>query len=362
MREEARAAGRPWRYDGRWRDRDPAEAPPGIAPVVRLKAPQAGETVVPDRVQGEVRFHNTELDDMVLLRGDGSPTYMLSVVVDDFDMGVTHVIRGVDHLNNAARQMQLIQALGWPVPAYAHIPLIHGADGAKLSKRHGALGVKAYRDLGYLPEAMRNYLLRLGWAHGDDEIITTEQAIARFDLDGVGQSAARFDLAKLDSLNGHYLRAADDARLVEDALARLGEPPAGLPAAAGRARLQALMPELKQRARTLRELAESARFLWEARPVAPDGKAQALLSTAARATLARLARALDGAAQWDAVTLEAATRRFAEVEGVALGQIAQPLRAALTGRTTSPPIFAVLAALGRGESLGRLADAAPVAA
>ena len=211
MRTKAKAEGRSKMYDGRWRDRDPKDAPPGVPPVIRLKAPQSGETVIRDRVQGDVVISNEQLDDMVLLRADGTPVYMLSVVVDDYDMGVTHVIRGDDHLNNAARQMQLIQALGWPVPVYAHIPLIHGPDGAKLSKRHGALGVDAYRDMGYLPAAMRNYLLRLGWAHGDDEIISTEQAIAWFDLDAIGRSPSRFDFAKLGNLNGHYLRQAEDA-------------------------------------------------------------------------------------------------------------------------------------------------------
>ncbi|MBM3567950.1 MAG: glutamate--tRNA ligase [Alphaproteobacteria bacterium] len=357
MRASAKAEGRPVRYDGTWRDRDPAEAPPGVKPVIRLKSPQDGETVVEDKVQGRVVFDNRQLDDMVLLRSDGTPVYMLSVVVDDYDMAVSHVIRGVDHLNNAARQMQLIQALGWPVPVYAHIPLIHGPDGAKLSKRHGALGVEAYRDMGYLPEALRNYLARLGWSHGDDEIFTTEQAVAWFDLDHCGQSAARFDFAKLEAVNYHYLRQADAARLCDLAGARLEKGLGRKLADFERARLAAAMPGLTERAKTVEELADSALFLVETRPLKFDDKAARLLDQTARDRLMRLSQALWSAQDWSAPALENVVKRFAEVEAIKLGQAAQPLRAALTGRSVSPPIFDVLAALGREESLARLKDA-----
>jgi len=361
MREAQKAAGKPMRYDGRWRDRDPSEAPPGVAPVIRLKAPQTGETVVQDLVQGEVRVANEQLDDMVLLRGDGTPTYMLSVVVDDHDMQITHVIRGDDHLTNTFRQYQLYQAMGWDVPRFAHIPLIHGPDGTKLSKRHGALGVDAYREMGYLPEALRNYLLRLGWAHGDDEIISTEQAIAWFDLDGVGRSAARFDFAKLDNLNGHYIREAADDRLVALIRPRVEERLGIAVDAEGLDRLRRGMPGLKQRAKTLRELAENALFYVKPRPLQPDAKASALLSPDARQRLGRAVAALDGVPEWAAATLESRIREHAEAEGVKLGQIAQPLRAALTGSTTSPPIFEVMEVLGPAEVRARIADATNVA-
>lgn len=350
MRETARAAGRPIGYDGRWRDRDPGAVPPNVPPVIRLKAPREGQTIIRDKVQGDVVFDNAQLDDMVLLRSDGTPTYMLSVVVDDFDMGVTHVIRGDDHLNNAARQVQLINALGFPVPTYAHIPLIHGPDGAKLSKRHGALGVEAYRDMGYLPETMRNYLVRLGWSHGDEEIFSTEQAIAWFDLDAIGKSPSRLDPAKLDHVNGHYLRQADDRRLVDLILPRLS-PRVDV------AKLTAAMPGLKERAKTLVDLADGAAFLDAARPIAPDAKAKALLTETARARLARLAPALEDLPDWSAAAIEAAIRAFIATEGVKLGDVAQPLRAALTGRTTSPGLFDVLWVLGREECLGRIQDA-----
>ena len=358
MRAQAIAEGRPARYDGRWRDRDPAEAPAGVKPVVRFKAPRKGTTAVRDHVQGEVVTGNEQLDDMVLLRADGTPTYMLSVVVDDYDMGVTHVIRGVDHLTNAARQQQLYLACGFQVPEFAHVPLIHGPDGAKLSKRHGALGVDAYRDMGYLPEAMRNYLLRLGWSHGDDEIIPTAQAIEWFNFENIGRSAARFDFAKLQNLNGHYMRLAADADLasqVEPFLtARAGRPVA----AADRTRLMAAMPGLKERAKTLAELADSAMFLVTPRPLVLDAGAAKILDAEARALVDRLAARLAALADWSGSNLEAAVRDFADAEGRKLGQVAQPLRAALTGRTVSPPIFDVLAVLGREECLGRLADAA----
>ncbi|MBI3708077.1 MAG: glutamate--tRNA ligase [Proteobacteria bacterium] len=357
MRAKAKAEGRSMRYDGRWRDRDPRDAPQGVPPVIRLKAPQTGQTVIRDRVQGDVVIANEQLDDMVLLRADGTPTYMLSVVVDDYDMGVTHVIRGDDHLNNAARQMQLIQALGWPVPEYAHIPLIHGPDGAKLSKRHGALGVEAYCEMGYLPEALRNYLLRLGWAHGDAEIIATEQAIAWFDLDAVGRSPSRFDFVKLANLNGHYLRETDDGRLVDMIVPRLEQSIGISVDVQGRERLRRGLPGLKSRAKTLVELAAGATFYVHPRPLPLNEAAAKLLDPAARARLAGLLPALAGAAEWRAAALEAVVRQAAETARVKLGDFAQPLRAALTGAAASPPIFEVLEVLGRDETLGRLRDA-----
>jgi glutamyl-tRNA synthetase len=358
MRQAQRAAGRSVRYDGRWRDRDPSEAPVGAPYVIRLRAPAEGVTTVADLVQGDVTVENTQLDDMVLLRSDGTPTYMHSVVVDDHDMAITHVIRGDDHLTNAFRQKQLYEACGWTPPAFAHIPLIHGPDGAKLSKRHGALGVEAYRDMGYLPEALRNYLLRLGWAHGDAEIIPTEQAIEWFDLDAVGRSPARFDLAKLQSLNAHYLRQRADADLVglvaprlEAALARPLPP-------LETARLERAMPGLKGRAKSLAELAESAKFYVARRPLTPDAKASALLASGGRATLGRLQPALASVAEWRAPSLEGAVRSFAEAGKLKLGDLAQPLRAALTGTLVSPPIFEVMETLGRDEALGRIGDQA----
>ena len=357
MRAKAKAEGRSMRYDGRWRDRDPKEAPPGIKPVIRLKARQTGQTVIKDVVQGDVVISNEQLDDMVLLRADGTPVYMLSVVVDDQDMGVTHVIRGDDHLNNAARQMQLIEALGWPVPTYAHIPLIHGPDGAKLSKRHGALGVDAYRDMGYLPEALRNYLLRLGWAHGDDEIISTEQAIEWFDLDAVGRSAARFDFAKLANVNAHYIRETDDERLMALTLPRI-ETALGAPIdAQRRERLKRGLPGLKPRAKTLVELAEIAAFYVRPRPLPLADAAKKLLGPEARERLQRLKTVLEGVADWRATALEAAVRDTATQAGAKLGDLAQPLRAALTGQAASPPIFEVMEVLGRDETLGRMGDA-----
>lgn len=354
LRERQRAEKQPLRYDGRWRDRtDGAEDRPFA---VRLKAPREGETVIEDLVQGRVVVRNEELDDMILLRSDGTPTYMLAVVVDDHDMGVTHVIRGDDHLNNAFRQLGIIRAMGWPEPAYAHIPLIHGADGAKLSKRHGALGVDSYRDeMGMLPEALSNYLLRLGWGHGDEEIISRAQATEWFDLGAVGRSPSRFDLKKLENLNGHYLREADDARLAE-----LVEP--RVERLIGRAPdldlLTRAMPELKPRAKTLDEIAEGALFLFVARPLTLDDKAAALLSEDAQTLLGQAHGALADTPEWSAASVEKALRTVAESAGLGLGKVAQPLRAALTGRTTSPGIFDVLVLLGREESLGRLADQA----
>jgi glutamyl-tRNA synthetase len=324
--------------------------------VIRLKAPRDGETVIEDAVQGTVRVANAQLDDLVLLRSDDTPTYMLSVVVDDHDMGITHVIRGDDHLTNAFRQTQIYRAFGWPVPGFAHIPLIHGSDGAKLSKRHGALGVDAYREAGFLPEAMRNYLLRLGWSHGDEEIVGTEQAIDWFDLDAVGRSPARFDMARLTSLNAHYLRQTDDAELVRLIAPRL-EAAGHVVDAAARTRLEAGMAGLKPRATTLLDLAHSARFYVASRPIALDEKAAALLDPDARTRLGSLRSALRGLAVWDESALESCVREHAEALGVKLGQLAQPLRAALTGSSTSPGIFDVMAVLGRDEVLARIEDA-----
>jgi len=354
MRAEQRAAGKPIRYDGRWRDREPGPEEADKPFVVRLKAQQTGETVVRDLVQGDVTFANEQLDDMILLRSDGTPTYMLAVVVDDHDMGVTHVIRGDDHLNNAARQLQIIQAMGWPEPVYGHVPLIHGPDGAKLSKRHGALAVEAYRDMGYLPEAMRNYLLRLGWSHGNDEIIPTAQAVEWFNLENIGRSPARFDMKKLDNINGHYIRQMDDAALATETaqlLARL-DPPHTLDDKA-MARLTQAMPGLKERAKTLVELGQAADFLYTDGPRDLDAAAEKLLDGDARAVLGRIVPRLAECA-WNAAALEEQVRAFVDAEGLKLGKVAQPIRAALTGKAASPPIFDMLVVLGREESLARL--------
>ncbi|MFL5041585.1 MAG: glutamate--tRNA ligase [Xanthobacteraceae bacterium] len=363
MREAARREGRSKLYDGRWRDRDPSEAPPGVRPVIRLKAPSTGETVIEDQVQGRVVWQNEDLDDLVLLRSDGTPTYMLAVVVDDHDMGITHVIRGVDHLTNAARQKHIYDAAGWDVPVMAHIPLIHGPDGAKLSKRHGALGIDAYRAMGYLPAAMRNYLVRLGWSHGDQEMFSTEEMIRLFDLPAIGRSPARFDFAKLENLNGHYMRATPDAELVAAIEGLLPHIADGAEVAAKltpaiKDKLLAAMPGLKERAKNLIELIDGARFLWADRPIPLEDKAKTLLSDEARGLLAELIGALEGVTPWSAESTEATVRGFAERKSVKLGQVAQPLRAALTGRITSPGIFDVMAVLGRSESLARLADQA----
>ena len=358
MRAAQKAAGQPVRYDGRWRDRDPSEAPAGVKPVVRLKAPQEGETVLKDHVQGEVRVQNAQLDDLILLRADGTPTYLLAVVVDDHDMGVTHVIRGDDHLTNTFRQIQIYNAMGWDLPEFGHIPLIHGPDGAKLSKRHGALGVDAYRDMGYLPEAIRNYLLRLGWAHGDDEIISTEQAVEWFNLEGIGRSPSRFDFAKLENLNAHYMRQADDARLVSLAAPKLEAELGRALTESERDLLTRAMNGLKQRARTVVDLAQSARFYLAARPLPMDEKAAALLDEKGRGVLADLAPRFEAEADFTAAALEALVRAFAEERGEKLGKVAQPLRAALTGSTVSPPIFEVAELLGRAETLARMKDAA----
>ena len=359
MRAQARAEGRSVRIDSPWRDRDPTEAPPSIRPVVRLRAPQQGATTIRDLVQGEITVQNAELDDLIILRADGTPTYNFSVVVDDHDMDITHVIRGDDHFRNAFRQYQIYRALDWPVPEFAHVPLILGPDGAKLSKRHGALGIAAYRDMGYLPEALRNYLVRLGWSHGDDEIISTEDAIAWFDIGDVNRAAARFDFAKLDSVNAHYIREADDERLVRLVAERL-EPELGHSLAEGeRDRLLRAMPGLKPRAKTIVELAERARFYVAPRPIAPAADAAKALTGEARVLLGEIAALFgDAAGAWAAAALEEKVRDFAAAKGIKLGAVAQPLRAALTGSLASPGLFEVLDVLGRDEVLGRLQDAA----
>jgi glutamyl-tRNA synthetase len=357
MRARARAERRSVRYDGTWRDRDPAEAPSGVPPVIRLKSPQDGATTIHDRVQGDVTISNNELDDLIILRADGSPTYNLSVIVDDHDMGITHVIRGDDHLNNAFRQTQIYRALNWPVPEFAHLPLIHGPDGTKLSKRHGALGVDAYRELGYLPEALRNYLLRLGWSHGDEEIMSTEQAIAWFDLNAIGRAPARFDFAKLDNLNGHYIRLAEDDRLAALVAERIDKITGRPLSEADRTRLRRAMSELKLRPKTLEELAANTLFLVTKRPITPDNKAAKLLTEDARQLLAGLLHCLDHVI-WKAGSLEQRVRKFADEKGIALAAVAQPLRAALTGSAASPGIFWVMEVLGPEESRGRIADAA----
>ena len=366
MRQTARAEGRQMRYDGRWRDRAPSEAPPGVKPVIRLRAPRDGETIVEDKVQGRVVFANKDLDDLVLLRSDGTPTYMLAVVVDDHDMGVTQIIRGDDHLTNAARQLHIYQGLGWQAPLMAHIPLIHGPDGSKLSKRHGALGVDAYRAMGYLPAALRNYLVRLGWSQGDREFFSTEEMIEAFDLSGIGRSPSRFDFAKLENMNGHYMRATPDSELLAELLNALPYLPGGPEMAkeldaAGRAKLAAAMPGLKERAKTLVELIDGAGYLFAKRPLALDARAQEIVADGGRAHIAALLPRLGAIADWTSASTEAAVRDYASNSGAKLGQIAQPLRAALTGRAASPGIFDVLAVLGRDESLARLRDCAGAA-
>jgi len=360
MRERARAEGKPPRYDGAWRDRVSSDAPVGVKGAIRIKAPREGETLVRDLVQGDVRFPNKDLDDFIILRSDGNPTYMHAVVVDDHDMGVTTIIRGDDHLTNTARQFVIYSAMGWDIPKTAHIPLIHGADGAKLSKRHGALGVEAYRAMGYLPEALLNYLARLGWSHGDDEVMSIQQMIDWFDIVDVNKGAARFDFAKLEALNGVHMRAMEDARLTNiliDTLPYLdgGQQIAGKLNDTSRAQLLAAMPGLKERAKTLVELLSSANYLFAERPLIPDEKAAGILS-GAKDVLRGALTALQSTASWDAQTTESTIRTYAETTGLKLGTVAQPLRAALTGKTTSPGVFDVLAVLGREESLARIAD------
>ncbi len=356
MREQAVADGRSPRYDGRWRDRDPREAPAGVKPAIRLKAPRDGDTVVEDLVQGPVRVANAEMDDLIILRSDGTPTYLHAVVVDDHDMAITHVIRGDDHLTNTFRQVQIYQAMGWTPPAFAHIPLIHGADGAKLSKRHGAVSVLEFREEGFLPEALCNYLLRLGWSHGDLEVIDRDEAIRLFDIDAVNRGASRMDYAKLTNLNGIYIRKADDDRLTHEVLRRLAHRTDLALGSIAAARIRALMPHLKERAKTLVELADSAAFLARVVPLPMEPKAAGQLTAEARLLLRDVGEAL-AATDFSESGLDAALRGFAERTGRKLGQVAQPLRAALTGSTVSPGIDATLAALGREEALARIAAA-----
>ena len=363
MRETARAEGRPPRYDGRWRDRDPSEAPDGVKPVIRIKAPRDGETIVRDKVQGDVVFPNKDLDDFIILRSDGTPTYMHAVVVDDHDMGVTHIIRGDDHLTNAARQTIIYKAMGWDVPVMAHIPLIHGPDGAKLSKRHGALGAEAYRAMGFLPAALRNYLARLGWSHGDDEVMSTEDMVRWFEIEDINKGAARFDIKKLEAINGIHMRQMPDEdlfRIFVDTLPFLEGGPALVTKLdeEHKTKLLAAMPGLKERAKTLVELMDGAAFLFAQRPLALDEKAQAILDGDGRRVLQSLLPVLEKAEEWDAPALETAIKAFAEEQGLKLGKVAQPLRAALTGKSTSPGVFDVLALVGRDESLARIRDAA----
>ncbi|MFY0610481.1 MAG: glutamate--tRNA ligase [Hyphomicrobiaceae bacterium] len=362
MRESAEAEGRPPIYDGRWRDRNPADAPADVKPAIRLKSSNEGETTICDQVQGDVTFQNANLDDLIILRSDGTPTYNLAVVVDDHDMGVSHVLRGVDHLTNAARQVQIYLAMGWPVPVFAHVPLIHGADGAKLSKRHGALGVEAYRAMGFLPSALKNYLVRLGWSHGDQEVFSEAEMIGKFGFDGLGKSPSRFDFAKLEDLNGQYIRKCDDDELIEHIKVLFKDMDDGTSLhdrfdAIGFARLEALMPAIKERAKTLHDLIDNARFLIAERPLNYDEKSTKALDADAKARLAELLPLLEQLSEWSATSIEAAIRDFTKSGGHKLGQVAQPLRAAMTGQAISTPIFDVVAVLPKDEAIARLRDA-----
>lgn len=354
-KELAKTEKRPLQFQSPWRDKSPNDYPD--APyAVRLKTPRTGEVIVADQVQGAVTFKAVELDDMIILRSDGSPTYNLAVVVDDHDMEVTHIVRGDDHLTNAARQTLVYQALGWDIPIFAHIPLIHGADGAKLSKRHGALGVSAYRDMGYLPAGMRNYLARLGWSHGDDEFFTTEQMIEWFGLEAIGKSPARFDFKKLENLNGQHIRAATDEDLLCEMIALRGaldEPALTEKQIEG---LRNAMPGLKPRAKTLLEMFELAYFVLADGKLILDEKAAKQFNADNIVLLSRLTKTLENVNNWHAEELEAVVREFAESEGLKLGKVAQPLRAALTGRAVSPGVFDVMCILGKTEVLARIAD------
>jgi glutamyl-tRNA synthetase len=352
-KEEARAAGR--NFVSPWRDRDPGEGDPDRPHVIRFRRPLTGDTVVEDLVQGPVRFAGKDLDDLVLLRSDGGPTYNLAVVVDDHDMSVTHVIRGDDHLNNAARQQLIYQALGWPIPAFAHIPLIHGPDGAKLSKRHGAQAVGEFADMGYLPEAVRNYLARLGWSHGDDEIFSDEQAVAWFDIADVNRAPARLDWDKLNSVNAHHLRQAEDARLVALVVDRMAQ--AGEADAEAEARIARALPLVKERAKTVLELQDALAFALRARPLSLDEKLRGVLAGETGDRLRRLAANLPGEADWARERLDAAMHEFAASEGVGLGKFGPALRGVLSGGAPAPGLAETLAALGREEALGRLQDA-----
>ena len=356
MRDEAAAKKLPPRYNGMWRDRDPSSAPTGVKPVIRFKSPQQDSLTIQDKVQGPVTVQNNQLDDMVLLRADGTPTYMLSVVVDDHDMGITHIIRGDDHLTNAFRQHHIYTAMGWNVPEFAHIPLIHGADGAKLSKRHGATSADMYRDMGFLPEAMKNYLLRLGWGHGDDEIISEAQAIEWFSLEGIGRSPARFDMAKLHNLNGHYIRLADDKRLVDLIKPPIEKQIARPISANEESNISKGMTGLKERAKTTVELAESAIIYIQTLP--HDEKATALLTPENIAHLKNLLPKLQ-ACDFSHDALESLLRSAAEEFSIKLGQLAAPLRVAITGRSVSPSLFEVMSILGKQESLKRIEQIIP---
>ena len=355
-REAARVEGRSTLFHSPWRDADPATHPD--APfAIRLKAPRDGETVIEDAVQGMVRFANAQLDDMVLLRADGTPTYMLAVVVDDHEMGVTHIIRGDDHLNNAARQTLVYRAMGWEVPVMAHIPLIHGPDGKKLSKRHGALGVEEYRRMGYPPAALRNYLVRLGWSHGDAEVFTDTEALAWFDLPGINRAPARLDFKKLDHVSGRHLAMAPDAAVlqdIDDFLAATGQAPL---VEAQRDGLSRALPSLRDRAKNIPEVLEKAYFVLTERPIVPDAKASAALDDVSRSILAELTPRLQNA-NWTRMDLEAAAAAVAEGRGLGLGKVAQPLRAALAGRMVSPSVFDMMLVIGRDETIARIADAA----
>lgn len=362
MRETAESEGRPPVYDGRWRERDPSEAPDGVKPAIRLKTSNDGETIIDDQVQGEVTFQNTNLDDLIILRSDGTPTYNLAVVVDDHDMNISHILRGVDHLSNAARQVQVYRAMGWPVPIFAHVPLIHGADGAKLSKRHGALGVEAYRAMGFLPDAIKNYLVRLGWSHGDQEVFSEAEMIAAFSFEGLGKSPSRFDFSKLEDLNGQYIRKASDKELISHIKVLFGDMEGGETlkaqfAAIGYDRLEELMPAIKERAKTLHDLINNARFLIAQRPLSYSEKASKLLDDDAKTRLAGLLREFEGLDDWSVSAIETVIRDYTKAGGYKLGQIAQPLRAAMTGETVSTPIFDVIAVLRKEQALGRLRDA-----
>ncbi|WP_455478439.1 glutamate--tRNA ligase [Bartonella sp. B10] len=361
MRENARKEGRPPRYDGRWRDRDISQAPKGIKPVIRIKAPQDGETILHDRVQGNIHFPNKDLDDFIILRSDGSPTYMHAVVVDDHDMGVTHIIRGDDHLTNAARQTIIFNAMGWDIPVMAHIPLIHGENGAKLSKRHGALGVDAYRTMGYLPVALCNYLVRLGWSHGDDELISIEDMISWFDIDDINKGAARFDLKKLDSINGYHIRMSSDQDLFDAALSILPEIEGGLEIferldERSRSQFLAAIPALKERSKTLCELIDNASFIFAQRPLLLNKKTKILLDKSSKTILKDVYLALKSCSNWDIKTLDESLRCYARTQNLKFGSVAQPLRIALTGREISLGVFDVLVLLGRNESLNRIND------
>ncbi len=362
-KKEKRPPRGPQSIQSPWRDRDPKDAPAGVKPVIRLKAPLDGETVIEDRVQGRVVWQNADLDDMIILRSDGTPVYNHAVVVDDHDMGITHVIRGVDHLTNAARQVQIYKAMGWDLPVFAHVPLIHGPDGAKLSKRHGSPAIETYRAMGYLPAGLRNYLARLGWSHGDDEIFSTAQMIAWFDIDDINKAPGRLDFAKLADVNAHYIRQASPDELLARFKDFLPESEGG-PALASRIqvvgwdKLAAALPSLKERAKTLKELVDGAGYLLANRPLALDDKAAKLLDAEARGNLAKLLALFEGVGDWNAPAIEVVVRDFVNASGLKLGKIAQPLRAALTGSVVSPPIFDVMAVLGRDEALARIRDQA----